>query len=507
MSQEPNEAVNNEEFIATPNVSLAAAKPYRTRLFSRLFFTLGLLACTALLVTSTTPTTLERVLANGQLKVISRNGATTYYEDSQGLTGFEYHLALEFARELGVELVIHDEENLSTQLSSVGTPMGELAASGLTITPARQQKIHFSSPYLEVTQQLLYHSKHDKPTTVADLIGKNLAVVASSSHAERLRELQKDFPELRWRELGNVDMADLMEMVHRADIDYAIIDSNAFGVNSIVYPRARVAFDIADSQQLAWAFPQQRDDSLFLAAEKFFQRIKTDGTLADITDRFYGQSQKMTTGGALTFAQRVENRLPKYDTELKNAAKKHDLDWRLLAAISYQESHWDPAARSHTGVRGMMMLTRATAREMGVEDRLDVIQSIDGGARYFKKIFKRLPERIQGQDRINLTLVAYNVGYGHMEDARVLTQRLGGDPDQWEDVRQHLPKLAKGKYYRTLKHGYARGWEPVDYVDKITNFHSIIAWHQQLQERRIATLAKDSQDAAFNDTTASMSLL
>lgn len=489
-----------------PAISSVNAKPYRPRLLSRFVLTLGLIACTALLVTSKTPNALERVLSKGQLKIISRNGPTTYYEDSHGLTGFEYHLAQEFAQELGVELVIHDEENLSTLLNSVGTSDGEFAASGLTITPSRQQQIHFTDSYLEVTQQLIYRSSEQKPNSAADLIGKELAVVANSSHAERLRELQREHPELRWREFGNVEMADLMEMVHSGDLDYAIVDSNAYDVNSVIYPRARIAFDIAEPQQLAWAFPRQQDDSLYEAAQTFFQRIKADGTLANIVDRHYGQSHNMTTGGALTFAHRVDNRLPKYDTELKKAADKHDLDWRLLAAISYQESHWNPKARSYTGVRGMMMLTRTTAKEMGVKNRLDAAQSIDGGARYFKKIYKRLPERIVGQDRINFTLAAYNVGYGHMEDARILTQRLGGNPDLWEDVRQHLPKLAKRKYYRSLKRGYARGWEPVEYVDKINNFHNIIAWHEQLQQRRVATNEKNNS-AALNRVGASMSVL
>lgn len=503
MSIEPNPTPL--ETAAT--ASSATAKPYRTRLLSRFAFTLSLIACTALLVTSKTPSALERVLSKGQLKIISRNGPTTYYEDSHGLTGFEYHLAQEFAQELGVELVIHDEENLSTLLNNVGTQDGEFAASGLTVTPSRQQKIHFSDSYLEVTQQLIYRSSEAKPSGVEDLLGKELAVVANSSHAERLRELQREHPELRWRELGNVEMADLMEMVHSGDLDYAIVDSNAYDVNSVIYPRARIAFDIAEPQQLAWAFPRQQDDSLYMAAQAFFQRIKTDGTLATLVERHYSPAHKMTTGGALTFAHRVDNRLPKYDAELKKAADKYDLDWRLLAAISYQESHWNPRARSYTGVRGMMMLTRTTAKEMGVDNRLDAAQSIDGGARYFKKIYKRLPKRISGQDRINFTLAAYNVGYGHMEDARILTQRLGGNPDVWEDVRQHLPKLAKRKYYRSLKRGYARGWEPVEYVDKINNFHNIIAWHEQLQQRRVATNENEEQNADFYNVGASMSVL
>jgi membrane-bound lytic murein transglycosylase F len=150
------------------------------------------------------------------------------------------------------------------------------------------------------------------------------------------------------------------------------------------------------------------------------------------------------------------------------------MDWHLLAAVAYQESHWNPKAKSPTGVRGLMMLTLSTAKEMNVENRLDAAQSLKGGAAYLLKLKARLPQRILDPDRTLFALAAYNVGFGHLEDARVLTVRAGKNPDHWEDVRAHLPLLSKKEFYSTVKYGYARGGEPVLYVDNIQYYKTYL---------------------------------
>lgn len=456
-----------------------------------------MVGCSAVPLGDRPLTAIEQIQAQGRLEIISRNGPTTYYEGNNGLTGLEYTLARAFADELGVELRIHEEESLGKLIDRVATPTLRIGAASLTVTPARSEKVRFTTPYQEVNQQLLYRAGTKRPASIEDLIGKELVVIANSSHAERLKELKKAHPELQWRVLADAEMVDLVEMVHRGTIEHAVVDSNAFDLNRNLFPKARAAFNVSEAQALAWAFSKQVDDSLYQAAQQFFQRIQTDGTLAQVKERFYGHVDDMNYSDALVFVSRLETRLPRWEEYLKQAATKYDIEWNLLAAISYQESHWNPRARSYTGVRGLMMLTRATAKELGVTNRIDPQQSIDGGARYFKKIFNRIPADIQGQDRTWLALAAYNVGFGHMEDARVLTERMGGDPDKWEDVAKHLPLLAKRKYYRQAKHGYARGWEAVSYVQNIHNFYNVLAWHDQLKVRRMA---------ASNEKTPPLSL-
>ncbi|WP_139309762.1 membrane-bound lytic murein transglycosylase MltF [Teredinibacter haidensis] len=464
----------------------------RTVLFSALVVSL----CSSL-VSSRIPTTLERVMASGKLVVISRNGPTTYYEGPNGYTGFEYHIAKKFARYLGVDLEIRETENLGVMLDSVGTDIGQLAAAGLTITEKRKQKVQFSEPYLQITQQVVYRQGESRPTSPSDLQNKNILVIGNSSHAERLRELKKEFPDLHWRESHDVEMLDLMEMVHNGSIDYTIVDSNAYRINSNLYPHAQVAFDISEPQNLAWAFPAQKDDSLFLESQKFFKGIKEKGVIEDTLETYYGYLGEINYGGAVLFANRLKTRLPKWEEKLRDVAEIHNLDWQLLAALSYQESHWNPKARSPTGVRGFMMLTRNTAKFVGVKNRLDAEQSIEGGAKYFKSIYDRIPNRIADPDRTWLAMAAYNVGLGHLEDARILTAQRGGDPDKWVDIREALPLLSKRKFYKQTKHGYARGWEPVDYVRNIRNFQTIIAWNEVQKDRGEQLASNDATPEEF----------
>lgn len=462
----------------------------RTLSFARLCASLLLIGCTLMLVRSEQPDTLERLLSEGELRVLSRNGPTTYFEGPEGYTGFEYTLIKGFADELGVKLVITDETSINKTLQHLDQGNHfHLAAAGLTVTAKRSQKVAFTQAFMEVRQQLIYHSRNPAPSSIEELVGRDLVVISQSSHVERLLELQKTHPMLSWREIKGVEMIDLMEMVHHGEAEIAIVDSNAYDLNHYAYPRARLAFDISEPQQLAWAFPRQQDMSLYNAAQDYLQRIRADGTLQQITDSFYKPIEDVTTGDALIFAHRLENRLPNWEADLRSAAEKFELDWKLLAAISYQESHWNANAVSRTGVRGLMMLTRATASEVGVSNRIDPSQSIFGGAQYFKNLLGRIPERVTDEDdRLYMALAAYNVGMGHLEDARVLTERHGDDPNKWSDVRKYLPLLSKRQYYSQTKHGYARGWEPVAYVKKVRNYRRILAWYDLQEERRMAVL-------------------
>ena len=459
---------------------------------SRLSLLLAMLCLPFILSASHTPTALETVLASGELRIISRNGPTTYYEGRQGLDGYEYTLAKAFADHLGVKLSITEEENFGNIFHTVGSDAGHMAAAGLTVSEQRQQKVKFPRPYMQVTQEVLYRAGTKRPFKPEDMLGKSILVISNSSHVERLKQLKNELPELRWHEQSDVEMSDLMEMVHTGSIDYAIVDSNAYDMNRSLYPRARRAFTISEApQDIAWAFPKGVDNSLYDLANGFIADAEATGMLTEMNEKYYGHVDGMDAGSAFTFARRIQQRLPRWQEYLEIAGDMFDLDWQLLAAVSYQESHWNSKATSYTGVRGLMMLTKTTAKEVGVKDRLDPIQSIYGGAKYFRKIFDRIPDSIQGADRTWLSLAAYNIGFGHMEDARILTQRMGGNPNKWTDVRSHLPLLTKRKYYRTTKHGYARGWEAVRYVQSIRSFYNTIALYEQVQARRLASISED----------------
>ncbi|MBX2859339.1 MAG: membrane-bound lytic murein transglycosylase MltF [Cellvibrionaceae bacterium] len=463
------------------------------RTAKNLSFVCLLTALVSGLQASRIPTELEKIYASGKIVVISRNGPTTYYEGPNGNTGLEYVLAKRFADFLGVELEIRETEDLGEMLEEVKAEQGHLAASGLTVTERRKMRVRFSEPYMQITQKLLYRASTEKPRSIEDLYGKKILVIANSSHSERLKQIQREHPELDWQERSDVEMLDLMEMVHSGEIDHTIVDSNAYDLNTSVFPRALVGFDISEPQDLAWAFSRSKDSSLFNQAEKFFHSIKTQGYLDEAMETFYGHLGEIGYSGALVFAKRLDSRLPKWRSELQAAAEKHDLDWQMLAALSYQESHWNPKAKSPTGVRGFMMLTNDTAKYMGIKNRLDPKQSIAGGAKFFRYLYNRLDEEIQEPDRLWFTMAAYNVGLGHVEDARIIAKDQDRDPNKWADVREVLPLLAKRAYYKHTKHGYARGWEPVEYVRNIRNFQSIIAWNEVQKERTQLSLNNQNQ--------------
>lgn len=435
------------------------------------------------------PSELERIKEKGVLRVITRNSPSTYYQDRNGETGFEYELARRFAEELGVELQIETADTLDelyTRLSRPGGPA--LAAAGLVASPEREHQAHFTASYLESTTQVIYHKNQRRPTVPQDLVGKRILVLKGSSHAARLSRLKQDIPELNWMESDTVEVVDLLRMVDESQIDLTLIESNELALNQFYFSNVRAAFDLGDQNSLAWAVAAGEDSSLLDAANAFLIAAQHNGILQRLRERFYGHLDVLGYVGTHAFAQHLQQRLPRYEKLFRETARAHGLDWRLLAAIGYQESQWQPEATSKTGVRGLMMLTLRTAQAMGVGDRLDPRQSIEGGGRYFVKVHAELPTSIQEPDRTWFALAAYNIGSGHLEDARKLTQAEGLDPNKWLDVKRILPRLSQKQWYSKTRNGYARGGEPVHFVANIRRYYDILAWvtQPQMEGRQLA---------------------
>jgi membrane-bound lytic murein transglycosylase F len=191
-------------------------------------------------------------------------------------------------------------------------------------------------------------------------------------------------------------------------------------------------------------------------------------------DRIALLSSELPPYEVQTFLKHITTRLPDYRDEFQDAEKQTGIPWVLLASMSYQESKWNRRAISPTGVRGLMMLTRSTAADLGIKNRVDPKNSISGGARYLAHLYKRLPKVLEESDRMHLALASYNVGLGHVKDAQLLGRRLGKNVNEWNGLKDVLPLLAKKKYYQDLPHRYARGWEPVQYVTRIQEYRKIL---------------------------------
>jgi len=421
-----------------------------------------------------TPSVLERIKQDGELVVYTRNNPATYYEGPDAPAGLEYDMAKLFADELGVKLTMIIPETLGDILEAVAKGTAHLAAAGLTVTDERKKLFRFGPAYQEITEQLLYHADNPKPKSLSNLGEGTLEIVAGSSHEERLNYLKNVITDLSWKSVTDLQTEDLMQLVADEIIDYTIADSNEVALSKPFFLKMRVAFDISEPQQLAWMFAKDEDDSLYKEAVKFFEKIQENGELTRMIERAYGHVDNLNYVGTIVFRRQIAQRLPAFESMFKKYAKKHDLDWRLLVAIGYQESLLNPEAKSPTGVRGMMMLTRKTAKEMGINDRLDPESSIKGGAKYFAKTRQNMPREITEPDRSWLAMAAYNVGFYHVEDARIITRQRGLDPNKWIDVKTSLPLLAQPKWHKDTKYGYARGWEPVRYVENIRSYYDIL---------------------------------
>jgi len=414
---------------------------------------------------------LQRILDRGYVTVGTLFGPTSYYIRSEGPAGFEYDLAKVYADSLGVELKMVPSYNLDELFQMLETGAVDFIAAGLSVTDKRRDKYRFAPSYDSVSQKLVFKQGNKRPRKISDLTG-SLMVTANSSHVENLEFLKQSNEHLVWSETSEFDREELLIRILNDELDYTIIDSNTLAVNRRYYPEISIGFTIKKPEPLAWVVPKHTNDSILASLVEFFGQVHHNGTLLALDDKYYGHIEKFNYVDTRTFIKAVEEKLPKYKPLFEKHGK--DMDWRLLAAISYQESHWNPKARSHTGVRGMMMLTLPTAKQMGIKSRLDAEQSIQGGAKYFKQMINKMPDRIPLPDRIWFALASYNVGFGHLNDARIITQRQGGDPDRWFEVKERLPLLKQKKYYKKTKHGYARGDEPVHYVESIRRFYDTL---------------------------------
>ncbi len=429
--------------------------------------------------------------ANGQpedhtLRVVTRVSPTTYFEDDRGPNGFEYALLQRFADYLDRDLEIIPSDSLADLFRSLQRNEVDLASAGLTATPARARDYVVTRPYLTTQSYVVYRVGSQRPRKIEDMLGQDLVVLADSSHASWLQAQRRHHPGLQWRELASADYIDVLTRIEAGEIDYTIIDAAEFSLHQGFFPLLKRAYTIKEEKQIAWLLPGSHENTeLHFEANRFIDMIRDDGTLARLEERYFGQAAHINQVAANEFAKSINRQLPKYIDTIRTIADEFDMDWRLLAAISYQESHWDPRAKSPTGVRGMMMLTLPTAREVGVTNRLDAEQSLRGGARYYQRLKARLPATLVEPERTWFALAAYNVGYGHLLDARRLTESRGGDPDSWYDVKQTLPLLTQPKWYKQTRHGYARGYEPVQYVQNVRHYHHVLVWEDLSRDRRL----------------------
>ena len=461
-----------------------------------------MLVATLIGTCSSPPLILDQILEVGELRVVTRDSPTTYFEGPDGPAGPEFDLVRGFAKDLGVTLIINTVDSISEILPHLISGQSHMAAAGLSITKSRREYLAFGHPYDTVDMHLIYKLGTGKPRSIDQVIGRTIEVVASSSHSDMLASLSQIYPDLAWSENADVEVADLMEKVALGEVDFTVADSTEFNIQRHFYPDLRVALDLEISEPIAWAYRKGDGDSLLARADEYLIKSERSGLLAQVHDRYYGHTKKFDYVGTRAFIRHFDSRLPRYRPWFEEAGGMNGVDWRLLAAIGYQESHWRSHAVSPTGVRGIMMLTQATADYLDVEDRMDPESSIFGGARFYARQTERIPDSVDEPDRTWMALAAYNVGFNHIKDARQIVEWQDGDPDTWVDIGQALPLLAKREWYSRVKYGYARGWEPVLYVNNIRSYYNILRWitaSEPQEEEEIEVEPEEEIELARND--------
>ncbi|MCF8045693.1 MAG: membrane-bound lytic murein transglycosylase MltF, partial [Desulfarculaceae bacterium] len=294
-----------------------------------------------------------------------------------------------------------------------------------------------------------------------------------TSYQDRLEALKEQGVGLSLELHDNLPTEELIRMVQERQIKFTVADTNIALLNRRYYPDIRIGIPIQEKESLAWAV-RKTDTELLKRMNLFLLEIRNNGTLESLYNKYYGNLNDFDYFDVKKFHQRINTRLPEYKDFIQKQADKHGLDWRLVTAVIYQESHFNPNARSFTNVRGMMQVTMDTAEEMGIDNRLNPHQSIKAGIKYLKTMFNRFEEIENSHQRMLFALASYNIGYGHIKDVRKVASQRGLNKNKWTDVKTLLPLLTQRKFYKKTEHGYARGREPIRYVERIMTYYDIL---------------------------------
>lgn len=435
---------------------------------------------------------LDIVERDGVLRAVILNEQRHY---SNNDNTFEMTLLQLLANELEVELNIQTVDTYEELRRALRLGFADIAAGGLVIPEEvdSYNDMVFSAPYMEALQQVVYKSNTVRvPEDLGLMTG---GVRPQTPQSRALGRLSIDPPPNTQTLQGTTE--NLLSTLRAGEIDYAVIDSNDYAYYQRYFPSLRHAFSIGEPQPVAWMFSAEKDESLIRASNDFIAELESSGQLNIVLDQHFGHLREFDYVGIRRFERHVRDRLPPLRDYFENTAEEVDLDWRLLAAVGYQESHWRPNAVSPTGVRGIMMLTLRTAGDLGVTNRLDPGQSINGGGRYLANLYGRVPEEVSDPDRMWMALAAYNVGMGHLMDARRIATLEEINPNYWTEMQEVLPKLRDPEYYEFTRYGFARGDEPVIYVQNIRRYYDLLRWmfpSEDESNRTIPGLQPDSPD-------------
>lgn len=415
---------------------------------------------------------LKGILKAGEITVCTRNNAHCYYLYREQAMGFEYDLAKAFADYLGVNLKVRIAEKWEGMIPALTEGTCSFIAASMTIMPQRKKWVSFSNGYMPIQQYVIVHRNNKSIRCQEDLAGKTVHIRAGTSYEEKLKSLKNKGIDLKIKLHDDLPTEELIRQVAEEKIEGTIADSNIALLNQRYYPQAVLACPISEQEFLGWAVGRNAQNLLY-RINCFFKTIKKNGKFNELYNKYYGNIDDFDYVDLTVYHRRLKSRLPKYKEIIMEAADYHDFDWRLIAAQMYQESHFNPKARSRSGAKGLMQLTRSTAKSLGVTDILDPEQNINAGVQHLKDLYNHF-EKAEGSNRLFITLAAYNVGQGHIFDAQNIAREMNLDPYKGSSLSTTLPLLTYPTHYKKAKYGYCRGAEPIEYINKIMIYYDIL---------------------------------
>jgi membrane-bound lytic murein transglycosylase F len=430
----------------------------------------GLLACGK----PPAPPPLDAVLERGRITLITRNAPATYYLDRETPAGFEYELARAFADYLGVDLDVELAADWPEMRRKLGEIPAAFLAPGRPISPEAAAGLTATAPYLSVRHHIILGpAETEMVRTPSDLAGRTVHLAADARVRPDLEALRAEGVPFSLAVHDDVPTEELIRRVAAGELPAAAAPGHVALLNRRYYPETAIAAAVGEPAPLRW-LARAEGEGLRRRMDAFFRAARETGAFQRIHDRHFGPPPPPENLDVAAFLDRMETAAAPHLPRIRAAARAHGFDWRLIAAQAYQESRFDPAARSPAGAVGLLQLMPDTARKLGVADRRDPAANIEGGVRHLRGLVDFFDGARSKADRLRIALAAYNAGQGHILDARNLARQRGLDPDRWESLTETLPLLREERHYRDALHGYCRCAEPVEYVGRIMAYADVL---------------------------------
>jgi membrane-bound lytic murein transglycosylase F len=413
----------------------------------------------------------SRILDNNEIKIVTRFGPSDYYKIKNEENGYTYDVMKGFADFIGVKLKVITMDNIESATNALNNREVDVLANMSII-----DNVKTSYAYNKANQYIVYNSKYTtKPNEINDLQNNNIEIIDSISIKNNLDSFLGSISmNITISKEKNID--EIINSMKNNKIQYTVLSNNQLTIFNKYFAEIKVAFKIGEDIPSTWALPINTNSRFENKLSEYFTQILKNNKLKKIYAKHFTGKLQYTFVGTRSFLADLLNVFPLYEFHFKKYAEIYGHDWRLLASIGYQESKWDKNAVSYTGVRGLMMLTRNTSKEMGVQDRENPLQSIEGGAKYLRKLLTNLPDRINANDKIWYAIASYNIGFRHIEDAMKMAENDKVDSGNWYALEPYILRLSQSKYYKNTKYGYARGWEALKYVQNIRQYYDILVF-------------------------------